>query len=238
TLTSRPIAAREVSSNDRSAPGRRTRWREDRPVARIRPRAIRSATRLDTVVLFRPVAEATAAREHGASSRTVRSTSPRLACRTALTEPTVTGCSPLVAYSPDRTVHGARKKCSPLDNYSCSNSANEPFRWFLPTSAVTNRCSATGCVHLSPYPRSMPVPDFLLALRKHVGHDLLPLVGVTAVVVGDDGAILLHRRSDDGRWCTPGGILEPGEQPANAVVREVREETGVEVVVERLASVV
>ena len=84
----------------------------------------------------------------------------------------------------------------------------------------------------------MPVPDFLLALRKHVGHGLLPLVGVTAVVVGDDGAILLHRRSDDGRWCTPGGILEPGEQPARAVVREVREETVVEVMVERLASVV
>ncbi len=84
----------------------------------------------------------------------------------------------------------------------------------------------------------MPVPDFLLKLRQHVGHDLLSLVGVSAIVLDDDGRVLLHRRSDDGRWGTPGGILEPGEQPAQAVVREVREETGVEVEVERLTSVV
>ena len=71
----------------------------------------------------------------------------------------------------------------------------------------------------------MPVPDFLKLLREHVGHDLLPLVGVTAVVL-DQEKVLLHRRSDDGRWATPGGILEPGEQPAPAVVREVWEETG------------
>ncbi|WP_017585848.1 NUDIX domain-containing protein [Nocardiopsis ganjiahuensis] len=84
----------------------------------------------------------------------------------------------------------------------------------------------------------MPVPDFLLKLRQHVGHGLLPLVGVSAVVLDDDGRLLLHRRSDDGRWGVPGGILEPEEQPAQAVVREVREETGVEVEVERLSSVV
>lgn len=84
----------------------------------------------------------------------------------------------------------------------------------------------------------MPVPDFLKRLREHVGHDLLPLVGVTAVVLDDHGRVLLHRRSDDGRWATPGGILEPGEQPAPAVVRETWEETGVEVRVERLATVI
>lgn len=84
----------------------------------------------------------------------------------------------------------------------------------------------------------MPVPEFLAKLREHVGHDLLPLVGVTAVVLDGDGRVLLHQRSDDGRWATPGGILEPGEQPAQAVVREVREETGVEIEVERLATVV
>ena len=84
----------------------------------------------------------------------------------------------------------------------------------------------------------MPVPHFLLALRDHVGHGLLPLVGVTAVVIGGNGDILLHRRADDGRWATPGGILEPGEQPARAVVREAKEETGLDVEVERLVSVV
>lgn len=84
----------------------------------------------------------------------------------------------------------------------------------------------------------MPVPEFLRELRRHVGHDLLPLVGVTGVVFDDAGRVLLQRRSDDGRWAAPGGILEPGEQPAVAVVREVLEETGVEAEVERLASIV
>ncbi|MFE9243172.1 NUDIX domain-containing protein [Nocardiopsis sp. NPDC006938] len=83
----------------------------------------------------------------------------------------------------------------------------------------------------------MPVPDFVTQLRAHVGHSLLPLVGVTGVVLDDDGRVLLHQRSDDGRWATPGGILEPGEQPARAVVREVWEETGVRVEVERLVAV-
>ncbi|MBV2365935.1 NUDIX domain-containing protein [Streptomonospora nanhaiensis] len=84
----------------------------------------------------------------------------------------------------------------------------------------------------------MATPDFILGLRKHVGHDLLWLTGVTAVVVADSGEVLLHRRADDGNWSTPGGILEPGEQPAAALVREVAEETGVAVVPERIASVV
>ncbi|RNL84405.1 NUDIX hydrolase [Halostreptopolyspora alba] len=84
----------------------------------------------------------------------------------------------------------------------------------------------------------MPTPEFIRKLRARVGHELLWLTGVTAVVIGSSGEILLHRRADDGRWSTPGGILEPGEQPAAALVREVFEETGVHVAVERVASVV
>ncbi|GAA3728460.1 8-oxo-dGTP pyrophosphatase MutT (NUDIX family) [Spinactinospora alkalitolerans] len=84
----------------------------------------------------------------------------------------------------------------------------------------------------------MPTPDFILETRKHIGHALMFLTGVTAVVVDPGGRILLHRRADDGHWATPGGILEPGEQPAAALVREVFEETGVRVVPERVASVV
>ncbi|GAB3439671.1 NUDIX domain-containing protein [Streptomonospora sediminis] len=84
----------------------------------------------------------------------------------------------------------------------------------------------------------MPTPEFILRLRKHVGHDLIWLTGVTGVVIAESGEVLLHRRADDGSWSTPGGILEPGEQPAAALVREVAEETGVDVVPERVASVV
>lgn len=83
----------------------------------------------------------------------------------------------------------------------------------------------------------MPIPDFVRALRAKVGHDLLWLTGVSAVVLDDQGRVLLTRRADSGRWALVSGILEPGEEPAAAMVREIAEETGVVAVVERLASV-
>lgn len=55
-----------------------------------------------------------------------------------------------------------------------------------------------------------------------------PLVGVGAVVV-DEGRVLLVRRGTEplkGQWSLPGGMLELGESLSAAVVREVREETG------------
>jgi 8-oxo-dGTP pyrophosphatase MutT (NUDIX family) len=42
-------------------------------------------------------------------------------------------------------------------------------------------------------------------------------------------------RFDDGRWGLPAGAVDPGEGPAEAVVREVREETGLEVRATRIA---
>ncbi|MCX4388674.1 NUDIX domain-containing protein [Micromonospora peucetia] len=84
----------------------------------------------------------------------------------------------------------------------------------------------------------MGVPDHILRLRERVGRDLLPLSSVSAVVCDDAGKLLLGRRADDGRWSVVSGIIEPGEQPATAVVREVREETGVQVEPVRLSSVV
>ena len=83
----------------------------------------------------------------------------------------------------------------------------------------------------------MPVPEFITALRRHVGTDLLWLSGVSAVVLDAEGRILLGRRSDTGRWAVISGILEPGEQPAPALLREVLEETGVHAEVEALVSV-
>lgn len=82
----------------------------------------------------------------------------------------------------------------------------------------------------------VPTPDFVLRLRERVGHDLLFMSGVTGVVL-DGSRVLLGRRTDTGRWAIPSGILEPGEEPASAVLREVYEETCVVAEVEGLAAV-
>ncbi|MBM7368507.1 NUDIX hydrolase [Gordonia hydrophobica] len=84
----------------------------------------------------------------------------------------------------------------------------------------------------------MPTPEYVLALRKHIGHDPLVLIGVTAVILREtsDGVeVLLGRRSDNGALAPITGIVDPGEEPAVAARREAREEADVEIVVEHLA---
>lgn len=83
----------------------------------------------------------------------------------------------------------------------------------------------------------MPIPEFVTALRDRVGTEPLWMPGVSAVVLDADGRVLLGRRSDNGEWAVISGILEPGEQPAVGLLREVLEETGVTAEVEALASV-
>ncbi|MFC5905917.1 NUDIX hydrolase [Streptacidiphilus monticola] len=85
----------------------------------------------------------------------------------------------------------------------------------------------------------MAIPEFVRDLRAMIGDHPLWMSGVCAVVLDPDGErVLMNRRADTGRWALIGGIIDPGEQPAAAAVREVREETGVEIVVERLVSAI
>ena len=62
-------------------------------------------------------------------------------------------------------------------------------------------------------------------------------VSVAGVVIDEAGRVLVIQRRDNGAWEAPGGILEPGETFEEGVLREVREETGITVEVERLTGV-
>ncbi len=74
-------------------------------------------------------------------------------------------------------------------------------------------------------------------LRNRIQHDLLLMPGVGALIRDDRGRILVQLRAEDGEWSLPGGALEPGETPAQAVRREVLEETGLQVRPVRVAAV-
>lgn len=87
---------------------------------------------------------------------------------------------------------------------------------------------------LLPWWGRLPIPDGLRwAMMWAVNQKFL--IGVGAVVFDEQRRVLLfkHTYREDYLWGLPGGWLEKGEDPARAVEREVREETGLEVRVTR-----
>lgn len=62
-------------------------------------------------------------------------------------------------------------------------------------------------------------------------------LGAFAIIFDAQGGVLLCHRRDMDAWNLPGGHIESGELPTEAVKREVKEETGLEVSIERLAGV-
>ncbi|MBW6433918.1 NUDIX domain-containing protein [Actinoplanes hulinensis] len=83
----------------------------------------------------------------------------------------------------------------------------------------------------------MPASEYVTGLRAKTGPGLIMFPSVTAVVFDDRGQILLHQRSDNASWTLIAGMMDPGEQPADTVIREVEEETSVRVRIDRLAGV-
>ncbi len=63
------------------------------------------------------------------------------------------------------------------------------------------------------------------------------LPAASAVVIDDQGRILLGKRADSGRWTIPGGGMKPGESISDTAVRETKEETGVDIEVVSLVGI-
>jgi 8-oxo-dGTP diphosphatase len=63
-----------------------------------------------------------------------------------------------------------------------------------------------------------------------------PMVGVGAIILRDDQVLLVQRGKEPsyGKWSIPGGLVELGESLQEAVMREVREEVGLDVQVRDL----
>ena len=71
-----------------------------------------------------------------------------------------------------------------------------------------------------------------------VGQNGSIRVGCSAVIFNQqDENILLTRREDNNQWCLPGGGMEPGESASETCIREVEEETGLQVRIKRLIGV-
>jgi len=64
----------------------------------------------------------------------------------------------------------------------------------------------------------------------------MPILG-SVVAIWQDGRVLLTQRKDFETWCLPGGSIDDGESPAETAIREVREETGLEVRLTRFVGV-
>ncbi|MFG1702435.1 NUDIX domain-containing protein [Nonomuraea sp. M3C6] len=78
---------------------------------------------------------------------------------------------------------------------------------------------------------------FLARLRDKVGSELLMLPSASGFVFDEAGRVLMARHGDVGLWAAPGGGIDPDERPEDAVVRELREELGIEIEVRGLIGV-
>lgn len=71
--------------------------------------------------------------------------------------------------------------------------------------------------------------NYIKKLRKKVGHDELILNYAGCIIADEKSRILLQKRSDCEKWGFLGGMLELGESAEETAVREVKEESGLDV---------
>jgi 8-oxo-dGTP pyrophosphatase MutT (NUDIX family) len=82
----------------------------------------------------------------------------------------------------------------------------------------------------------LPPKETRSGLARGLGA-ITPRLGGDAAIFDEDGRVLLMLRTDNQRWCMPGGLAEVGETSEQNVIREAREETGLEVKILELVDV-
>ncbi|WHY74793.1 NUDIX hydrolase [Fictibacillus enclensis] len=83
----------------------------------------------------------------------------------------------------------------------------------------------------------MGMSDYYKKLRDQVGNELIFVPSVAGIVRNEAGEILFQNKGTGENWSLPAGAIEPGEAPAEALVREVWEETGLHVIPKKLLGV-
>jgi ADP-ribose pyrophosphatase YjhB (NUDIX family) len=82
----------------------------------------------------------------------------------------------------------------------------------------------------------LPPKETRSGLARALGA-ITPRLGCNAAIFDDHGRVLLMLCTDNQRWCMPGGMAEVGETSEQSVIREAREETGLEVKILELVGV-
>ena len=71
----------------------------------------------------------------------------------------------------------------------------------------------------------MSSSEYIKNIRKKIGNSVLMTPSVAAVILNENNEIILQEKYNES-WSLPAGMIEPGESPREAIIREVEEETG------------
>ena len=71
--------------------------------------------------------------------------------------------------------------------------------------------------------------NYIQWIRSKVGHDKITLTFAGGCIFNENGEVLLQKRGESKKWGFPGGAVEIGETPQMAAIREIKEETGLDV---------
>lgn len=71
--------------------------------------------------------------------------------------------------------------------------------------------------------------EYIKTMRKLVGHSPIMICACGCLIFNERGQVLLQRRSDDNLWGNPGGSMDLGETIYETTIREIKEETNLEI---------